>query len=194
MLDLTFWAFNVISSIWFIYYANKMRNIYGEKPKSFPFKWQLVGAFIVFLLGWSSFHLIWWFILGLVIWVGVGKVYYKLSGEEKKSKTEIEEELLILAEGEKNKQEYIAKMKAARTTISCKNCEIFKEEGKHYDMVNNEYMTILQGFCKIKGDFDTKYITNRNKKIINETNDYNKMLADNAADCEYFTEAEEVNI
>lgn len=69
---------------------------------------------------------------------------------------------------------------------SCKKCALFTEKIIHLTSENKEYVTFFQGSCSMHGEFEQYQEGNLNKVIIDETNEYSKMLEEKANKCSDF--------
>jgi len=77
-----FLGFNGVLSIAGIIYYGKIRTGNGVlgllTPAGWGWIWQAIGVIIIpFILGWSVWHLLWWFPLGFVVCPMLWKILYR---------------------------------------------------------------------------------------------------------------------
>lgn len=79
-LALTFWVLNLIVSVYGIYHWSQRwnpRGVWGlATPAGWVWIWQLAGVGLVAFLGWSAWHLVWWFPAGWIVCVVIGRLLY----------------------------------------------------------------------------------------------------------------------
>ena len=78
------WAFWILNSVVALYgiYGNSFQIVTRNgtrgimTPSGWIWIWQGIGAMLVFLLGRSPWHLLWWFPVGYLVSFAVGKALY----------------------------------------------------------------------------------------------------------------------
>jgi len=72
------WAFislNALYCILSLYWESRSNsNTFGKLAGAAVWIWQLVGVVIVVWLGVSAWHLLWWFVLGYALAMGVVRI------------------------------------------------------------------------------------------------------------------------
>ena len=79
-LGWAFWSLNGLVSLYGIYHWSRLWNPNGVwgllTPAAWVWIWQAVGVGLVPFLGWSPWHLFWWFPLGWIVCAGLGRALY----------------------------------------------------------------------------------------------------------------------
>jgi hypothetical protein len=79
-LGWAFWALNAVVAAYAVFHWSRLRNANGVwglmTPAGWIWVWQAAGVGLVPLSGWSPWHLFWWFPLGYIVCVALGKALY----------------------------------------------------------------------------------------------------------------------
>ena len=73
-----FLVLNVVISLWSIWVNMHTRNgsgvLHVKTPVGWLWIWQLLGVPLVLVFNLSPWHLIWWFLVGFVVTIAIGKI------------------------------------------------------------------------------------------------------------------------